>query len=598
MDTVLHNNEMILGNNTINVGIGLSGNATGPRAKLEINDGSVGVSGLQFRTLTSSFAPGLTASKFLTVDNDGKVILRDIPGSGGSINACSTAAINFVPKWSLLSPTKELCNSLIYDDGAHIGISNTAPVEKLDVDGNINITNLRNSYFLGGRRFLGSGGNGLKFSIELGFDAGPAFGANLGYENIMIGRNTGRNLNDDESNNVLIGTEAGTLLRGSIASQEANNNTFIGRGAGSTITTGTENTFLGYYAGGLYAGSVRDFGNTFIGTFAGSLNSDIGSRNTLLGYDAHLSYDGNNVFHSVALGANSWVGSDNTIVCGVSDATVLMGYNVTPSTHAGCKLYVRGNSDDVAYFDGNIITNSVTIPSDRNLKSNIQNISENEVITVLSHLNPSSYIYDNAGHPSITLPHGQQYGLIADELEAVLPNLVHEISTPAIYDSIGQLIAQGETFKTVNYMGLIPILMKAAQIENLKNDSLANVISSMNSRLTLLEELVENCCSSGNANRNSNKSVELTNSIISNQNSPNPFAEETIIKFIIPSTVIEAKIIFFDNNGAVLKTLSIDERGEGQITVFAENLSAGIYSYSLIVDNKLIDTKKMLCTKK
>ena len=43
--------------------------------------------------------------------------------------------------------------------------------------------------------------------------------------------------------------------------------------------------------------------------------------------------------------------------------------------------------------------------------------------------------------------------------------------------------------------------------------------------------------------------------------------------------------------------VEVQERGSGSLTVFAEKLSSGIYSYSLIADGKLIDTKKMVCTK-
>jgi hypothetical protein len=78
---------MILGDNDIFVGIGLSNDPTGPRSKLEINAGSTypNVSGLQFTQLTIGYNPGITENKFLTLDNDGNVILRDIPGGGGGV---------------------------------------------------------------------------------------------------------------------------------------------------------------------------------------------------------------------------------------------------------------------------------------------------------------------------------------------------------------------------------------------------------------------------------------------------------------------------------------------------------------------------------
>jgi hypothetical protein len=55
--------------------------------------------------------------------------------------------------------------------------------------------------------------------------------------------------------------------------------------------------------------------------------------------------------------------------------------------------------------------------------------------------------------------------------------------------------------------------------------------------------------------------------------------------------------MFYDNNGRVLKTVVINERGRGSMQVYASNLSSGIYTYSLVADGKLIDTKKMVCSK-
>jgi hypothetical protein len=90
--------------------------------------------------------------------------------------------------------------------------------------------------------------------------------------------------------------------------------------------------------------------------------------------------------------------------------------------------------------------------------------------------------------------------------------------------------------------------------------------------------------------------VELSsaNSIILFQNDPNPFAEQTTITYSIPAEVNKAEIIFFDNNGRILKTVMVNERGPGQLIVYASNLSNGIYSYSLVADGKMIDTKKMV----
>jgi hypothetical protein len=43
--------------------------------------------------------------------------------------------------------------------------------------------------------------------------------------------------------------------------------------------------------------------------------------------------------------------------------------------------------------------------------------------------------------------------------------------------------------------------------------------------------------------------------------------------------------------------VDVKEKGKGQLNVFAADLSSGVYTYSLIADGKLIETKKMVCNK-
>lgn len=63
----------------------------------------------------------------------------------------------------------------------------------------------------------------------------------------------------------------------------------------------------------------------------------------------------------------------------------------------------------------------------------------------------------------MVLANGKQYGLIAQEVEEVLPELVKSMK-----------IGDDQEFKSVNYNAHIPILIKAMkeqqeEIENLKN---------------------------------------------------------------------------------------------------------------------------------
>src|SRR5436190_1399747 len=52
-----------------------------------------------------------------------------------------------------------------------------------------------------------------------------------------------------------------------------------------------------------------------------------------------------------------------------------------------------------------------------------------------------------------------------------------------------------------------------------------------------------------------------------------------------------------DLNGRSVKSISINDRGAGQVTFAGSTFSAGNYVYSLIVDDKVIDTRQMTLTK-
>jgi hypothetical protein len=55
-----------------------------------------------------------------------------------------------------------------------------------------------------------------------------------------------------------------------------------------------------------------------------------------------------------------------------------------------------------------------------------------------------------------------------------------------------------------------------------------------------------------------------------------------------------AFIAFYDIYGTELKKVQITEKGFGNINVNTQNLSSGIYAYSLIINGVVKDTKQML----
>lgn len=587
-------------NNGADARVGI--NIATPGNTLEINSPTAHSSGLRFTDLTSASPTGSTTTKVLTVNGSGDVILRDVPGGGGDVSACSSIAasdVNYVPKWNSVSPTvRELCKSIIYDNGSQVGIGTTTMSQKLDVEGNTNLGKLWYGLYLNNQRFLVSEGSGHAENVYLGIDAGPpGLNINTGYGNIIMGRFAGHHLDKDESYNIFIGSRAGEATHGVYANNQASRNVFVGTKSGENNTTGESNTFLGHWAGNSTA-LDKDSRNVFVGSYSGSWNSDDGEDNVLLGYNTHLGIDAA-VSNSVAIGANSWVQSDNSIVCGTNSSRILMGYNQVPATTSGIndfRLYVHEIAGgEAAFFDGDIYVTGAYLPSDATLKRNITDVQD--VRSILDRLQPKTYEFDHAGNPALNLPDGLQYGLMADDLRSVLPGLVKEFTAPAQFDSTGRLLVNEQTFSAVNYTGLIPILLKVVKDQQSTLDSLNQVTQALATRLDRIESLM--APASGSHDRQGAIDVNLSsaNAIILRQNDPNPFAEQTQITFNLPDEVQQASMVFSDLNGKILRVVPILERGEGRMNVYAGDLSSGIYTYSLIADGQVVDTKRMSCNK-
>jgi hypothetical protein len=278
----------------------------------------------------------------------------------------------------------------------------------------------------------------------------------------------------------------------------------------------------------------------------------------------------------------------------VSAITTGGGTGVNYGVFASAPVGTCGNggpcTDAAGYFNGDVFTTTAYFISDATLKQNVQPIQN--ALEVIDALNPKTYNFDLAVNGRLNLPSGIQDGLIAQEVENVLPELVSHIKLPPTIDSLGNVDLTGtsDSYKAVNYIGIIPYLIQGMKDQQLLIEG--------------LQAQLDNCCNSGNRQMNPNGNEQLGNSIdielrnakaiVLNQNVPNPFAEQTSISYFLTDDVKKAQIFFYDNRGTILKIVDINEKGAGQINVFAADLSSGNYTYTLIADGKVIESKTMV----
>jgi hypothetical protein len=247
----------------------------------------------------------------------------------------------------------------------------------------------------------------------------------------------------------------------------------------------------------------------------------------------------------------------------------------TNSSRSGYALRVNG--------DAFLSAGSTWQTSDQRFKTNIQKLEN--ASDKLKKLNGYTYLFKTEEFKKRNFSKTEQIGLIAQELKEVFPQLVREGS---------------DGYLAVNYEGMIPVLLEGFKEQQAQIEAQQQQIKELvNALLQNSATDNKNSSAAGNqtsANVGTPTTINLTdkNIIVLNQNVPNPFAESTEITYNIPQSFTKAQLIFSTYDGKVIKVVDITEKGSGKLNVFANDLSHGMYSYQLVVDEKVIDTKKMI----
>jgi len=219
--------------------------------------------------------------------------------------------------------------------------------------------------------------------------------------------------------------------------------------------------------------------------------------------------------------------------------------------------------------------------SDERFKENITPI--NLALEKITRLNGKSYIMNEKFiYDSI---HQKKYGLIAQEVRAVIPELVKEIE-----DSVNYL--------TINYDGLIPFLIEAIKELEHELSKQESELIDLESRVLMLENVINTSDSLSMKNAVASINGEHIKSDLPKlyQNSPNPFNTSTRIEYFLPEDVSKASIYIYDMHGTQLKGITLENSGYGNITVNGGEFEAGIYLYSLIANGQVVGTKQMVLT--
>ena len=342
---------------------------------------------------------------------------------------------------------------------------------------------------------------------------------------------------------------------------------------GIYLTTSGNNSGITY--GGQFISShasraVGLYGETCLGdTCIGIMGSAYAPNNKAIGVSGHINFtncgaaiyggveDGYEGYAWPIVGKYAGFFKGNVKVTGTLDAT-LLGESSSSSGTSGSGLSLRDASVASSLMGLNVTTYQKERPERPQTTEMVYKGLDGD--TIYRGKVPEPDIMDEQYYGKT------HYALDADRLEETFPDLVY---------------VRKDGSKAINYVEMIPLLVQSinelsAEIAQLKGQNSEGAVKAARSMTNIQNSFLHQ-----------NKLY---------QNTPNPFKEQTIIRFSLADDVQDAAICIFDMTGKTIKKLPVS-LGMESISIGGYELGEGMFLYSLVVNGQEIDTKKMIISK-
>lgn len=412
-----------------------------------------------------------------------------------------------------------------------------------------------------------------------------AMNTNTGAENVAIGSRA-LYTNQTKSGQVAIGYQA--LYSANTANGGGWPNHAIGYKAMYATTTGLQNTAFGYLS--LTANTTAHSSSAF-GLYS-LKNNTTGGENTGLGCVAlsnNTTGGGNTAVGVLALDANT-TGSSNTSLGwganvgsgGLSNAMAL-GQQAVITTNN--RTYI-GNST----MTGVECVTGVFTTSDGRFKKNVKS-EDVKGLEFIQLLRPVVYNFDTREFTQFLIkgldPEAQKRymnqdfetatavratGFIAQEVEAAAKKVGYDFSGVTVPKN------DNENY-SISYDKFVVPLVKAVQEQQAMIEEQRKEIETLKQQVGRSTGLNVNAAS--------------LEGFAMDQNQPNPFTHETVVNYQLPKEIKTAYMGIYDLSGKQINTLPLELNGTS-VTLSSQNLSAGIYIYTIVADGKALDSKRMI----
>ncbi|HEX2535188.1 MAG TPA: tail fiber domain-containing protein, partial [Chitinophagaceae bacterium] len=432
--------------------------------------------------------------------------------------------------------------------------------------------------------------------------------------------------------NTFLGDSAG------VRTTTGERNTGLGEQALRYLTRGRENTAIGYTA--LFNDSVGNY-NSALGSGAlyrnasGSYNlsagrnslynNTIGSQNVALGSDAL--FNNHTAWYNVAVGRaalfNNTTNNDNTAIGDAAGYYYALQSTFVGSLAYGPTNYAVINSTAIGYQSrvtsdnqvrlGNSSVTSIggyagwtTLPSDGRFKKNVkENVPGLSFITALR---PVTYTLDVEALENLTgvsgpLPGGRtketspetvaarqakakivHTGFVAQEVEEAARKLEYDFSGIDVPKS-------GQDLYGIRYAEFVVPLVKAVQELNEENKKLKEENSGIRQELEEIRKLIAELKNDPVPGRTGSGGGYLQGA------SPNPSSGVTTIRYHLAEGTGTATLTVTNMKGQVLKSVRLNNRGNGQATLQTAGIPSGTYNYTLWIGGKKADSQQLIITR-
>jgi hypothetical protein len=365
-----------------------------------------------------------------------------------------------------------------------------------------------------------------------------------------------------------------------------NQNTANGYSALSSMITGERNTAMGVEA---ILDNTAGSDNTGIGWQA--LRSNGGGGNTAIGHGAGKNFHTSSCTflgtlaeslgqfaNSTAIGYQTAITATDQVRVGNSSVTSIGGF--ADWTNFSDERYKKNIKEDVPGLAFITQLKPITYTLDIEGLEKTMKANARQMNTVAGKRAVQPAISQQEIASQKARAKEIHTGFAAQEVEAVAKKLnysFHGVDAPK----------NDRDFYGLRYAEFVVPLVKAVQELDAENRK-------MKEEMAALRQMILNLMSS-NTN-NSSPRMNMSGAYLE-QNAPNPFNSTTIIRYNLPTESASARIVITNMKGQLVKTIALSGKGTNQIILSGGELVAGSYVYSLWMDDKQVDSKRMILTK-